>query len=106
MTHHMEMLGEFYPEGGQRCLFIICLPRPCQLLLLNEKEETARLWALTAVQADTRAYADARVHRNDRVYSDTDELQTGEQARTVGIDTYEGRRDFYAALHSTDLSFI
>lgn len=32
MTHHMEMLGELYPEGDNSVLFFICLPRPCQRL--------------------------------------------------------------------------
>ena len=53
MTHHMEMLGEFYPEGDNNVfLLCVCLV-PVSLSYGNEKEETARLWKLTAAHANT-----------------------------------------------------
>lgn len=53
MTHHMEMLGEFYPEGDNNVFFLlfVCLI-PVSFSYGNEKEETARLWKLTAMHAN------------------------------------------------------
>ncbi len=53
MTHHMEMLGEFYPEGDNN-VFLLCVCLiPVSLSHKNEKEETARLWKLTATCTKT-----------------------------------------------------
>lgn len=82
----MEMLGEFYPEGDNN-VFLLCVCLiPVSLSYENEKEETARLRKLTAAHANTWKYADARVHGDDRLYSDTDKVPTREQAHTVGED--------------------
>lgn len=86
MTHHMEMLGEFYPEGDNNVfLLCVCLV-PVSLSYENEKVETARLWKLTAAHANTWKYADARVHRSGILYSDADKVETREQQHTVGED--------------------
>lgn len=101
MTHHMEMLCEFYPEGDNNVFLLFVCLIPVSFCYGNEKEETARLWELTATQVDTRQYADARVRRNDRLCSDTDEVQT-QSRNTQLVKTYctRGEQGLYAVLHS------
>lgn len=52
------------------------------------KKEAARLRELTAPPADTRARG------KDRLYSDADRVQTGEQEPPVSTDTYEEKEGF------------
>lgn len=101
MTHHMEMLCEFYPEGDNNVFSLFVCLIPVSFCYGNEKEETARLWELTATHVDTRQYADARVRRNDRLCSDTDEVQT-QSRNTQLVKTYctRGEQGLYAVLHS------
>lgn len=53
MTHHMEMLGEFYPEGDNNVFLLFVCLIPVSLSYKNETGETARLWKLTATRANT-----------------------------------------------------
>lgn len=109
MTHHMEMLCEFYPEGDNNVFLLFVCLIPVSFCYGNEKEETARLWELTATHVSTsayclvstRQYADARVRRNDRLCSDTDEVQT-QSRNTQLVKTYctWGEQGLYAVLHS------
>lgn len=81
----MEMLCEFYPEGDNNVFLLFVCLIPVSFCYGNEKEETARLWELTATHVDTRQYADARVRRNDRLLRHRRGTDT-EQEHAVGKD--------------------